>query len=74
MHKGFQETWETYRANVTSTVNIQSVPIIITGHSRGGALAVLAFRSIMREKCFPHSVSTKNIHCTDSKTFQSLFR
>ena len=59
MHKGFQETWETYKSNVTRTVKTQSVPIIITGHSRGGALAALAFRSVMRDNSFSQPVSTK---------------
>ena len=63
MHKGFQKTWQAYKSTVTNRVvkiewyksrlekwksrTVIDMPTIITGHSRGGALAALAFRSTM---------------------------
>ena len=51
VHSGFQRAWKKYELAVTKYINDSlKNPIIITGHSRAGALAALAFRSTISMK------------------------
>ena len=51
VHSGFQRAWKKYELAVNKYINDSlKNNIIITGHSRGGALAALAFRSTISMK------------------------